>query len=650
MFSIKAKIGLILIMTTIGLVVFFSFNMISNNLSEDARKKDDTLSNAVVVSKEIKIEMMQARNYSQQYLQKPQQGTAILVLNEIEKIQKQTDLLKKQFKDNKEVLESFNKIDKSTKEYIEKFNTLTNLNKKIGYSTSLGLRGETSEIAKKANKLLINNETLYKRFQYIRQLENIYYSTKDPNVYEEYINSIKDLTMLIQNNPSLNQIISEYSISVMNAITSIQESEQLTLSFDQGATTIERAVFEVEQSVGNQKKSIQQSLNKKTNHLSTLLVIVSVVILFVLALISYLLSKSIRSSITLFKQGAIKIGEGNLNARVNINTKDEIGELAVTFNEMAKMMQQALLKVLTSTEQLNSSSQHLAAISEETTAQSNEVNAAVKQVAVGASDQASQLEDSNNIMIGVEKAINNTEKISKEIYKEAILTEKQGKEGIETIHLLEDTSHQFLELSNHLITQVQQAAKFSNSIASIINTIQEIAENTNLLALNAAIESARAGEAGKGFAVVANEVRKLAEKTKTEALSIQDVISSMNSQMQQLIIESEKFNEYKVIQSNSVTTTKNAFTSIVDHVSQITHKIAIIQEAISEIHSSNTFLGGKMQDIHDISQQSASVAEEVSASSENQLTAISQVSEAATQLSYIANDLQNAISSFKLKE
>lgn len=115
MFSIKAKIGLILIMTTIGLVVFFSFNMISNNLSEDARKKDDTLSNAVVVSKEIKIEMMQARNYSQQYLQKPQQGTAILVLNEIEKIQKQTDLLKKQFKDNKEVLESFNKIDKSTK-------------------------------------------------------------------------------------------------------------------------------------------------------------------------------------------------------------------------------------------------------------------------------------------------------------------------------------------------------------------------------------------------------------------------------------------------------------------------------------------------------------------------------------------------------
>lgn len=456
--------------------------------------------------------------------------------------------------------------------------------------------------------------------------------------------------MLIQNNPSLNQIISEYSISVMNAITSIQESEQLTLSFDQGATTIERAVFEVEQSVGNQKKSIQQSLNKKTNHLSTLLVIVSVVILFVLALISYLLSKSIRSSITLFKQGAIKIGEGNLNARVNINTKDEIGELAVTFNEMAKMMQQALLKVLTSTEQLNSSSQHLAAISEETTAQSNEVNAAVKQVAVGASDQASQLEDSNNTMIGVEKAINNTEKISKEIYKEAILTEKQGKEGIETIHLLEDTSHQFLELSNHLITQVQQAAKFSNSIASIINTIQEIAENTNLLALNAAIESARAGEAGKGFAVVANEVRKLAEKTKTEALSIQDVISSMNSQMQQLIIESEKFNEYKVIQSNSVTTTKNAFTSIVDHVSQITHKIAIIQEAISEIHSSNTFLGGKMQDIHDISQQSASVAEEVSASSENQLTAISQVSEAATQLSYIANDLQNAISSFKLKE
>nr|WP_042345259.1 methyl-accepting chemotaxis protein [Bacillus massiliigorillae] len=649
MFSIKAKIGMILIMTTIGLVVFFSFNMISNNLSEDARKKDDALSNAVVVSKEIKYEMMQARNYSQQYLQKPQQGTAILVLNEIDKIQKQTNLLKKQFKNNKEVLVSFDRIDKSTKEYIEKFNTLTDLNKKIGYTISLGLRGETSKLAKEANKILINNESLYKRFQYIRQLEKIYYSTKDPDVYDEYMTSLNDFTTLIQNDEAVKKIISEYSIVFTNTITSIRDSEKLALTFDNSTTTIERAIFEVEQSVGNQKKSIQKSLNGQIKKLSNLLIIVSAIILIILAAISYLLSKSIQSSIALFKKGANKIGEGDLNSRVKIKAKDEIGELAITFNEMANTMQQALLKVHTSAEQLNSSSQHLAAISEETTAQSNEVNAAVKQVALGANYQASQLDDSNTIMLRVEKAINDTETISKEIYKEAVLTEAQGKEGIETIHLLEDTSHQFLELSNHLIIQVQQAAEFSNSIASIVNTIQEIAENTNLLALNASIESARAGEAGKGFAVVANEVRKLAEKTKAEALSIQEVIFNMNGQMQQLLTESEKFNEYKTIQSNSVTTTKNAFTTIVDHVSGITSKIAIIQKAVNEIQSSNTFLGEKMHSIYEISQQSASAAEEVSSSSENQLTAISQVSEAATQLSYIANDLQNAISTFKLK-
>ena len=276
------------------------------------------------------------------------------------------------------------------------------------------------------------------------------------------------------------------------------------------------------------------------------------------------------------------------------------------------------------------------------------MNTAVKQVAVGASEQSEQIEDGNHVMASVEEAIRNTETISKDIFKEAALTEKQGQDGLQIIHTLSLTSEQFLELANHLTAQVQQAADKSNSISNIVNTIQEIAENTNLLALNAAIESARAGEAGKSFSVVAAEVRKLSEKTKSEALNIQELITAMNKQMEQLLHDSKKFNEYKSIQTESVESTKQSFESIVSHVSHITRKISVVEDSIQDVTASNQSLADKFKGIYLISEHSASIAEEVSASSENQLNAIAQVSDAASELSYIASDLQSSISSFQL--
>ena len=648
--SIKAKIALILILTILGLTIFFSFNIFSNNLIEDASKQEDELSNGVYAAKDIRVTMMEIRALEQQYLKDPQQSTADVIKTNLENLQNGIIDLEKDFKNSPEMLDNIQKIDFSMLKYLQDFQHLINLYEKIGYTNNSGLRKE-SNVARKQVETLLNesgNKNTLNDFLFITKLENIYISTHNGTSYNELLSTSSIISSQFKDNHDLSTSYKKYENIVKNLAATIREVGQIQANFDTSAMNIANAVKEVETKAIEEKEKLSESVTKQNNQLSLILIVISVVIIIALLSISYLLMKSIQKSITTLKYGAQKIGAGDLNHRVEIYTNDEIGELTVTFNQMADNMQKTFLKVVSTAEQLNASSQHLAAISEETTAQSNEVNSAVKQVAIGASEQTNEIDESNELMNNVETAIKETEIISRRINEVATLTEKKGLDGINTVYKLENTSKQFHELANHLTKQVENAAKQSKNISNIVKTIQEIAENTDLLALNAAIESARAGEAGKSFAVVANEVRKLSDRTKAEASQIQQVITNMNNQMNTLLSDTEKFNEYKNIQSQSVESTKNAFTEILKEGSNIAARNEEIQLSIGGIQSSNHLLAQKMKGIYMISEHFSAIAEEVSSSSESQVIAISQVSEAASQLSYIANDLQNAISKFKL--
>ncbi|MDQ0272215.1 methyl-accepting chemotaxis protein [Cytobacillus purgationiresistens] len=656
--TIRGKLRIILFMTIGGFAILLLSNFINTMIQEKSRKEEEKIQQTVVDSKEIKYHLAMTRKLEQQFLRAPDQAGVELVSESLDRVKSEAkSISEKQSNTKMKVL--FDQVDSISNTYLEQFKQLAKMYEQIGYHNTGGLKGQIDNAAKQIISLTsyLNNPKIEEQLSLMRMYENQFVSVKSEESYKQFTDASEVFITEINKDGSLDDSAKEYLSNrlsqYLDAMATINSSylqtNEFILQFDQQAGAIEKFVSTAEQEAITNMHALHQSIDQQNKWLSWGILAISMILLITLSLVGNYLLSNISRSITLLKTGAHKIGNGDLYYRVPFKGKDEMTELAITFNQMAEKVQQAFLHILDSSSQVQGSSQVLAAISEETNAQSTEVNAAIKQIALGAEEQSFELEECMVDISKVKKAISHTEQLGQEISSDASLAELEGQNGLETITELQRVSDQFLLLSTDVTNKAVEASRQTSSISTIIGTIQDIADNTNLLALNAAIEAARAGESGKGFAVVAKEVKKLAERSKNEAQEIQTLITIMNNKMNQLMIEADKFNLYKKQQANSVQQTKTAFENIVINVKDIHEKTIIIEEAVNHIHQTNDYLTERIKGVSAVSQLSVTSSEEVSASSENQLEAIEKVNLSAVELSKIANDLQAEVSQFKLR-
>ncbi len=228
------------------------------------------------------------------------------------------------------------------------------------------------------------------------------------------------------------------------------------------------------------------------NLVRNFILIIGLVFLITGIMVSLLFSRSISSKL---KEGVLfasKIASGDLTASIEVNQKDEIGQLANSLKDMASNLNKILLDINSASTQVASGAQQISSTSQE--------------ISSGATEQASSTEEVSSAMEQLAANIQQNTESSQSADEIARKITKEATEGGEAV--------------NETVIAMR-------SIAEKISVIEDIARNTNMLALNAAIEAARAGEAGKGFAVVASEVRKLAENSGNAAAEITDI--SINS-------------------------------------------------------------------------------------------------------------------------
>lgn len=396
------------------------------------------------------------------------------------------------------------------------------------------------------------------------------------------------------------------------------------------------------------RSKIEELTSTQKMTMSTLIYVVFIVGAVLVVLLTIFVITSVQKSIKKFKGTLTHISEGEITVKAETGSGDEFDTFGRSLNRMTDKLSDVITNVKQYGMELKNSGSELEMMSRGSEQTSENIDAAISEIALGATNQAQDVENSTNEIVNLGELMDTMDTDISELDKTSIHMKQASDEAVTILSALSRSNTNMTEGIHRIAQQITRTNDSVKEIEEAASLISSIADQTNLLSLNASIEAARAGEAGKGFAVVASEIQQLADQSNKSADSIFGIITNLINEFKETLDTMVEVETATKDQNQKLADTQKQFEIVNEGIAQSRDKTAVIKGAISECNQVRSTVSEIMLNLSAISEQNAASATETATAMQQLNTTISELLQESQKLLTISSQLEQDMTFFKI--
>lgn len=358
--------------------------------------------------------------------------------------------------------------------------------------------------------------------------------------------------------------------------------------------------------------------------------------------------RSITSPLRLLTVASEKLAEGDLTAQVQVERKDELGQLGTAFNRMTDSLRGVLSDVSELSNQLAASAEQLSVSSEQTVKATEHIAGATEKMSDGAEHQAATVEKGARTIFEMTARIQEIASAAQSVASTSSKTSSLSAEGSVAIGSAAEQMNSIDQSVEHLARLIQVLSITSEKIGEVTDAINKFSRQTGMLSLNASIEAARAGEHGRGFAVVADEVKKLSDRSSRSSQEISELVGSIRNEIVNVEASMEASTNEVKGGMLTVETAGSLFSQIERFIGEVNGQIGEVSAAALQISEGAAEMNEAIEAIAGVARTSAAETESISAAAQQQLASMEEISSSSGDLSRMAAEMHELVERFKL--
>lgn len=390
----------------------------------------------------------------------------------------------------------------------------------------------------------------------------------------------------------------------------------------------------------------EKVLTQSRNSLIRDFILIMIAVIIAIIVISTRFSNNLSNNILKIKNAFSEAASGNFNNKIVINSRDELQDLANSFNDMCINISSLLKSVNLSVDDVNSASLSLNDKSKELYSSISNVNEIINKIDLGTTDSTKNLEYLASNMEDVSNSINRIDSAAANVNSMASKANSLSEFGLDIINALIDKANETRKITYEVNNVIQLVSKSVEEIANMNNTITQITKQTNLLSLNAAIEAARAGESGRGFSVVAEQIKKLAEQTELSAKEISVTITHVKTNVENAVEKANETSNAVENQQNSVKKSHDIFKDIISSINELSIKVNDISKDLGELASRKDTVLNQVQSLSAIVAETSDGTGNVACVCQKVDETTTEFLDSSNKLKHLSDNLQSEINKF----